>query len=234
MGGPFLSENTHMRKISQTHRLPDGRSIEVEAETLGKRLRLRARLVDTGGFVVEALSRTYPADAPNVISDFTAEFASVTGISLDRPLFPSDLSSLRCPAAPPHWQGAVVWGIAAGTPDAPHVTPIPPEPLTPALIAAADPCTPREVFRIAAVCVKGACRHWRDGRDGAEGDGRCSLVERVVDAFPPSELQPCGIRQVCRWFNQEGAQACRVCPGVATDTGELPQEAEAEGDVSFF
>jgi hypothetical protein len=223
-----------MRKISQIHRLPDGRSIELEAETRSNRLRLRARLVDTGGFVVEALSRTYPADDPNAIGDFTAEFASVTGISIDRPLFPQDLSSLRCPAAPPHWQDALVWGIAGGTIDEPHVTPIPPEPLTPAWIAAAAPCTPREVFRIAALCVKGACRHWRDGNDGAENDGRCSLVERVVESFAPVELQRCDIRSVCRWFNQQGAAACKVCPGIVTDLGELPQDVESESDVAFF
>jgi hypothetical protein len=111
---------------------------------------------------------------------------------------------------------------------------IAPEPLTAASIEAAEPCTPREVFRIAAVCVKRRCRHWAEGNDGAENDGRCSLVERVVDTFPLVDLQACGIRSVCRWFAQEGASACRACPGVATDIGELPQEAEAEADVAFF
>jgi hypothetical protein len=220
-----------MRKISQTLRLPDGRSIECEAETRGDRLRLRARLVDANGVIVESLMRDYTADDPNAVADFTAEFTRITGVGID--LFP-DLTSLRCPAAPPHWQDAVVFGIAAGTPERPKVQYIAPEPLTITLIEAAEPCTPREVFRIAAVCIKGDCHHWRSGSDGAEGDGRCSLVERVVDTFPPVDLQACGIRSVCRWFAQEGASACRACPGVATDIGELPQEAEAEADVVFF
>jgi hypothetical protein len=222
-----------MRKISQTHRLEDGRSIEVEAETRGNRLRLRARLVDND-IVVETLRREYAADDPSAVADFIAEFVRIAGIDLDRPLFPSDLTSLRCPAAPAHWEDATVWGIVAGSVEEPRVAPIPPEPVTAALIAAAAPCTPREVFRIAAVCVKSRCRHWRAGNDGAESDGKCSLVERVIDGFTLLELQPCCIRPVCRWFAQEGPAACRVCSGVATDVGELPQEAEAEADVAFF
>jgi hypothetical protein len=223
-----------MRKIRQTHRLVDGRSIEVEAETRGDRLRLRARLVDAAGIVIDSLRRDYDAADPNARADFQAELEVVSGIAIGGPLFPQDLTSLRCPAAPPHWQDTVVFGIAAGTPERPEVQYIAPEPLTAASIEAAEPCTPREVFRIAAVCVKRRCRHWAEGNDGAENDGRCSLVERVVDTFPLVDLQACRIRSVCRWFAQEGASACRACPGVATDIGELPQEAEAEADVAFF
>jgi hypothetical protein len=104
------------------------------------------------------------------------------------------------------------------------------------LLAQAAPATPREVYRMAAVCIKGGCPHWRDGTTGA-GDGNCSLVERVIAAYPTAiedKLQPCGIRSVCRWFAQEGAAACRACPGVVTDLGELPQSRDAEADVPFF
>ena len=140
--------------------------------------------------------------------------------------------ALQCPAAPQWWPDAVVWGVAAGTAEAPRVVPIAPQPVTEELLALAFPATPREVFRFAATCVKGECRHWRSGTDGAEG--RCSLVERVVAQYPEVGLQPCGIRSACRWFAQEGPAACRVCPGVVTDYGELPQDADSEGLVKFF
>jgi hypothetical protein len=222
-----------MRKISQIIHMPDERSVEVEGETRGDRLRLRARLVDCG-IVVESLMRDYDAVDRDAPAKFQREFEAITSLAIAGPLFPHDLTSLRCPAAPPHWRDAVVFGIVVGTPGRPQVQYIPPEPLTPSLIETAAPCTPREVFRIAAVCVKDRCPHWQEDSLGAENDGRCSLVERVVEGFEPVNLHPCGIRSVCRWFAQEGPPACRVCPGVATDIGELPQDAEAEVNVTFF
>ena len=132
---------------------------------------------------------------------------------------------LQCPAAPPHWPDVVIWGIAAGTPEQPRVVPVPPEPFTQAHAEAALPATPREVFRLAAPCIEDGCPHWQ---------GACSLVQRVVAAFPKVKLQPCGIRPVCRWFALERLTACRVCPGVVTDLGELPQEPERETEVRFF
>jgi hypothetical protein len=220
-----------MRRFTQTHVLPNGRTIEVEAEIRGGRLRLRARLVDQG-LVVETLRRDYRANNADAVNEFTSEFAGIIGIHMD--LFPDDLFGLRCPAAPPHWPDVVVWGITTGTVEVPRVTPIPPLPLTDELIRLAEPCTPREVYRIAGTCIQGDCRHWRHGLDGAEGDGSCTLVERVVDGIAPTGLQRCGIRAVCRWFAQEGDGACRVCPGVVTDIGELPQDADSDAEVVFL
>jgi len=128
----------------------------------------------------------------------------------------------------------VVWGIAAGTPERPQVIPVPPEPFTTAHAQAALPATPREVFRLAARCAKGSCPHWRPEETGAEGDGACSLVQRVIAKLPKTAPQKCGIRSVCRWFAQEGLAACRICPGVVTDLGELPQDQASEDQVRFF
>jgi hypothetical protein len=128
----------------------------------------------------------------------------------------------------------VIWGIAAGSPEQPQVVPVPPEPFTEAHAQAALPATPREVFRLAATCVKGGCPHWRTEQPGAEGDGACSLVQRVRAGFPEVRPQQCGIRLVCRWFAQEGLAACRACPGVVTDLGELPQDQASEDQVRFF
>jgi hypothetical protein len=224
--------------IALTNRLDDRRCVEASADWRGDVLRLRARLVEADVVVIAhrrdfLLSTWVPAAA---VAEFTGEFAVIAGIFLEK-LFPAELFSPMCPAAPQHWPDALVWGIAAGTVDQPHVIPIPPEPITPELIAEAAPATPREVYRMAATCVKGDCPHWRDGTDRAGGDGRCSLVERVIEEYPPllqDKLQPCGIRSVCRWFAQEGPPACRACPGVVTDLGQLPQDRESEAHVRFF
>jgi hypothetical protein len=152
--------------------------------------------------------------------------------------------SLDCPAAPQHWPDVVIWGVAAGTAEQPtRVIPINPKPVTEEWLQRVAPATGRESYRFAATCVRGGlgqigkCRHWVSGQNGAEGDGVCSLVQRVLANRPPVvgfQLQPCGIRQSCRWFHQEGPGACRVCPGIATDIGALPQDADREYDVDFF
>jgi hypothetical protein len=71
-----------------THRLPDGREIEASWQIAGGRLRLRARLVDTNGIVVESLMRDYDAADPNARADFQAEFEAIASVAIDGPLFP--------------------------------------------------------------------------------------------------------------------------------------------------
>jgi hypothetical protein len=227
-----------MSRFNITHLLESGCRIEASIEHQHNTLRQRAMFVGADNGVI-AHHSGYAAFSEQTIAreiaEFPEAFEKVAGIQAPGPLFPSDFYALKCPAAPPHWPNAVIWGIAAGTPDEPRVVPLAsPQPLTERLLREIEPCTPREVFRIAATCVKADCRHWQAGQDGAEGDGDCSLVQRVVEAFPELALQPCSIRSVCRWFAQEGAAACRACPGVVTDVGELPQAAESEFEVAFL
>ncbi len=72
---------------------------------------------------------------------------------------------------------------------------------------------PEERFRFAGSCVEGRCVQWNAGR--------CGVLDGVVpflgtgDAEAP--LQPCVIRGACRWYRQDSASACRICPGVITD-----------------
>jgi hypothetical protein len=79
------------------------------------------------------------------------------------------------------------------------------------LLAAAAPAKPTEVFRAAAPCLERCCRHW----DGTN----CQLAARITARLDPavSELPRCAIRPRCRWFRQEGPQACVRCPLVATE-----------------
>jgi hypothetical protein len=69
-------------------------------------------------------------------------------------------------------------------------------------------------YRFAGPCVTNGCAYW---------DGRCRAIDAAhadLDATTAGEagfkLPECGIRETCRWWAQEGQQACRVCIYVAT------------------
>ena len=84
-------------------------------------------------------------------------------------------------------------------------------PATPEILAAAAPAKPTEVFRAASPCMERGCKHF----DGAN----CQLVKRITAMLDPvvSALPRCAIRPVCRWFRQEGREACLRCPQVTTE-----------------
>lgn len=83
-------------------------------------------------------------------------------------------------------------------------------PATTEVLATAAPLKPTEVFRLAATCAEHACPHY-DGKD-------CQLATRIVQILPAvvDALPPCIIRKECRWYSQEGAAACKRCPGITT------------------
>jgi hypothetical protein len=119
---------------------------------------------------------------------------------------------LACPSASPDAEDAQLFGIVAGTAEAPATLFIGPRPPDPALLALAAPATPAEVFRFTARCREGACGYFTDGR--------CGVAAAVVTHLPEAEeasLPRCGIRTVCRWWHEHGAAACRRCPTVVTD-----------------
>lgn len=71
--------------------------------------------------------------------------------------------------------------------------------------------SPEKRFRFASSCVQCGCRQWKDGR--------CGVIDTVLDSVPAGaeRLPQCSIRAQCRWFQQEGEEACGVCPLVITD-----------------
>ncbi|MBL8447693.1 MAG: hypothetical protein JNJ44_09820 [Zoogloeaceae bacterium] len=118
-----------------------------------------------------------------------------------------------CPSAQPDWQDARVFAVVGGTPDRPETAYLDQaEPVTPELLALASPVAPAEVFRIAAPCAQGACQHF-DNTGHA-----CRLAQKTVGLMPIAfeKLPRCAIRADCRWWQQEGASACRRCPQVVT------------------
>ena len=123
-----------------------------------------------------------------------------------------------CPSAQPDMADAVVLGVRGGTLAAPYVSYLEnPVPVSSDLLALAGAAAPAEVFRFAARCEEGACRHF----DGAD----CRLATRIVQILPMAveSLPSCKIRHECRWFRQEGRPACLRCPQVIT---ELRQPSE--------
>ncbi|QXP57165.1 hypothetical protein H0I25_05065 [Cellulophaga sp. HaHa_2_95] len=65
---------------------------------------------------------------------------------------------------------------------------------------------PEKRFRFAGNCAKSGCKQWT-GKD-------CGLVGNIISIVAnevSKELQFCPIRTKCRWYAQEGEQACAQC-----------------------
>lgn len=71
---------------------------------------------------------------------------------------------------------------------------------------------PEERFRFSSPCQESACAQWKFGG--------CSLPARLSEVAPSGEMSDglplCSIRNQCRWFHQEGRDACYLCPLVVT------------------
>lgn len=121
--------------------------------------------------------------------------------------------ALSCPSAQPGMEDAVVLGVVETGKDGRQrvayvETPVP---LTPELAAIAAPASAGRVLRLAAKCAEGQCAHF-DGHD-------CSLVKRVAAMLPEAahKAPPCFLRRSCRWFAQEGVDACFRCESIVTE-----------------
>src|SRR3954467_2789299 len=75
---------------------------------------------------------------------------------------------------------------------------------------------PEKRFRFADKCVQSGCKQWTGTRCGVI-DSLLNLNQNVPSA---QRLPNCSIRPECRWFSQNGAKACALCPLVITDLQE--------------
>lgn len=86
---------------------------------------------------------------------------------------------------------------------------------------------PEQRFRFASLCQESACAQWVDDR--------CGLPEQLGGLLTSADvgepLPRCSIRARCRWFHQEGADACRICPSVTT-RGETDHYSGTGQDAS--
>jgi|ERR1700733_2029530 hypothetical protein len=76
---------------------------------------------------------------------------------------------------------------------------------------------PEKRFRFSGKCITNACRHWTNDK--------CGLIKDMIREFThkglSSSLPECSIRKQCRWFVQEGARACKICPLISTNIDDL-------------
>jgi hypothetical protein len=126
-----------------------------------------------------------------------------------------------CPSAQPGMDQCRVLGVVQREGSKPMLEYLKePLPATPEILAMAAPLKPTEIFRLSATCEEHKCPHY-DGTD-------CRLATRVVRLLPAvvSILPPCIIRKECRWYFQEGAEACKRCPEITTVTYDLSSQIQ--------
>ncbi|GIM91909.1 hypothetical protein [Paractinoplanes toevensis] len=126
----------------------------------------------------------------------------------------SDGADLTCPS----WtcqEGAVVIGLIG--PDGRLGYLRPTIPVDAALKRELDERgDPLRRVRFADRCITTGCDQWTGSR--------CGLADHLVKAsVPEAHLPHCAIRATCRWYAQNGRDACRVCPFVVYAPG-LPSE----------
>lgn len=71
-------------------------------------------------------------------------------------------------------------------------------------------------FRFTNKCIESGCAQWTGSR--------CGVADKIVSVLAhlpiEEELPQCAIRPDCRWFRQNGVNACKICPFVITHTTE--------------
>jgi hypothetical protein len=118
-----------------------------------------------------------------------------------------------CPSSQVDTENAVIFGIVEGTLHEPKVAYLKePQGINEPILELSGSVKPTEMFRIADSCQEKACKHY----DGS----KCQLAVRIVEQLNPvvESLPACQIRSNCRWWKQEGKEACFRCPQVVTDT----------------
>ena len=122
---------------------------------------------------------------------------------------------LSCPSAQIGMQELRLLGVVEPTPEGPRVAYLNEDvPVTDAVLSQVAPMEPTRVFRFAAQCEATRCVHF-------SGE-RCQLATRIVQLLPGvvDALPVCLIRSTCRWFYQEGPNACLRCPQVVTEASD--------------
>ncbi|MGO8854340.1 MAG: hypothetical protein ACLQO1_01315 [Steroidobacteraceae bacterium] len=136
-----------------------------------------------------------------------------------------------CPSAQPDMLGARAFGIILGSTEAPEVAYLKAEAtIDLSRLTRLHNLEPTEVFRIAAKCEESRCAHFNGTR--------CTLAERIIEQLPPvvDALPPCTVRSTCRWYFEQGKEACIRCPQLVTvshlDDLRLRIAAEPPSDLA--
>ena len=129
-----------------------------------------------------------------------------------------------CPSAPAR-PGALLLGVIGPSG---NVAYLPSGPVVDASmlerLAADGPVT--QHYRLASPCLTNGCIYWAQGRCHVPDTVR---HDRDLAGLPPpaadQTLPACAIRPACRWWLQDGAEACKLCPLVTT-RGSRPGTAK--------
>jgi hypothetical protein len=72
-------------------------------------------------------------------------------------------------------------------------------------------------FRFTGKCVEKGCAQWN------QEESKCSLSKKVqnLEVSRSSALSFCPIRSQCRWFSQDGNDACFSCNEITRNMEEL-------------
>jgi hypothetical protein len=119
--------------------------------------------------------------------------------------------SLLCPSANPDVADLRIIGVVEHGVEGPRVAYLNESlPATPELLGMAAPLPPTAVFRLAGTCQTNRCPQF--------AANKCTLAARVIGMLPAviDKVTNCQIRPNCRWFRQEGIDACLRCPQVVT------------------
>jgi hypothetical protein len=117
-----------------------------------------------------------------------------------------------CPSAQPDAEEARIIGIVEGTAEKPQVAYLQKGVAVSAEMSVPPPgISATRIFRFSGKCVGSAC--------GQFGDGQCQLGKTITQMLAPTvdELPACTIRATCRWFAENGRDACLRCPQVMTN-----------------
>jgi hypothetical protein len=140
---------------------------------------------------------------------------------------PTHPREVLCPSAQHDSPGAKIFAVVGGSAAQAEVSYLSaPQPVTPELLALAHPVAPAEVFRFAAACAGSGCKHF------AAEHSQCQLAQKTVQWVPKvvATLPACTIRAHCRWFQQEGREACLRCPQVVTNNAMPNEVMRSAGD----
>ncbi|MCW3127801.1 MAG: hypothetical protein JWO03_3459 [Bacteroidetes bacterium] len=75
---------------------------------------------------------------------------------------------------------------------------------------------PEERFRFTDVCKESGCKNWNKGRCGVSD----TILEFKDSTGVDRNSTHCSIRSQCRWFSQNGFDACRMCKYIITYVSE--------------
>ena len=122
-----------------------------------------------------------------------------------------ETKDLTCPSAPHNLPGAKLLGVVLGEEDAPRVAYLKKKvELKDAVDTEKLDIDPGHAFRFSGKCANSGCGQWKDGG--------CRLGKDITEKLAPvvQTAPACSIRATCRWFEENGVQACLRCPQVTT------------------